>query len=280
MRRILGMVALVFAVVGSPRDARAWGDQGHRAVGELAFRLLSEPAQRALREALTDQGYDSLAEAATWPDTYARRFPEFDPMKPLHYVDVDPRAPGYDRERDCPTGCVVTALAQFMTLLESHDPPLSIGERRRTIYWVAHLMGDIHQPLHIAHPDNKGGVSTLVWFFDAKDKRNAHWVWDQGLIRQRPLTPPAGTDSEPPYRALADELMSSLKPDDRVRFSRTTDPVAIANEGLSLARRYAYLQAGDRVDVAYEKSRWPIVRAQLQKAGVRLAAVLEKALNP
>jgi hypothetical protein len=191
---------------------------------------------------------------------------------------VDPRAPSYDRQRDCENGCVVTALAQFMSLLQSSDPPLSLAERRRAIYWVAHLMGDIHQPLHIAHPDNKGGVSTLVWFFDAKDKRNAHWVWDQGLIRQRPLDPGAAPDSTPPYRALADQLLSSLKPGDRVRFARTTDPEAIANEGLSLARRYAYLQAGDRVDVAYEKSRWPVVHVQLQKAGVRLAAVLEKAL--
>src|SRR5262245_13542434 len=140
MRRMLGTALLALVFAGSPRDARAWGDEGHRAVGELAFRLLSEPAQRAVREALPDTGYDSLAEAATWPDTYARRFPEFDPMKPLHYVDVDPRAPSYDRERDCPAGCVVTALAQFLSLLESHDPPLSLAERRRTIYWVAHLM--------------------------------------------------------------------------------------------------------------------------------------------
>jgi hypothetical protein len=270
---------LALAIAASPRAARAWGDEGHRAIGELAFRLLSETAQRRVREALTDPGYESLAEAATWPDTFARRFPEFDAMKPYHYVDVDPRAPRYDRQRDCANGCVVTALTQFMSLLESPDQPLSAGERRRAIYWVAHLMGDIHQPLHIAHPDNKGGVSTLVWFFDAKDKRNAHWVWDNGLIQQRPRADPPRPDSDPPYRALADELLSSLTPGDRVRFARTTDPEAIVNEGLSLSRRNAYLQSGDHVDAAYEKSRWPIVRVQLQKAGVRLAAVLEKALG-
>ncbi len=78
-------------------------------------------------------------------------------MKPFHYVNVDARAPSYQRERDCKNGCVVTALAQFIALLESDDPPLSLAERRRAIYWTAHFMGDIHQPVHIAHPDGRGG---------------------------------------------------------------------------------------------------------------------------
>ncbi len=47
--------------------ARAWGDDGHRVVGELAWRRLSPAAQAAVGEALTDPGYESLAEAATWP---------------------------------------------------------------------------------------------------------------------------------------------------------------------------------------------------------------------
>jgi len=58
-----------------------------------------------------------------------------------------------------------------------------------------------------------------------------------------------------------------------------TSPEALANEGLSVARRYAYLQSGDHVDEAYEKTHWPIVAEQLQKAGVRLATVLESALG-
>src|SRR5512140_3288141 len=49
--------------------ARAWGDDGHRVVGELAWRRLSPVAQTAVSEALTEHGYESLAEAATWPDT-------------------------------------------------------------------------------------------------------------------------------------------------------------------------------------------------------------------
>ena len=263
--------------------AQAWGDDGHRAVGELGFRYLGAEARAKVQEALTEPGYETLAEAATWPDTYARRHPEYDPMKPFHYVNVDAMAPAYSRRRDCANGCVVTALTQFIALLENDDPPLSLGERRDAIYWIAHLMGDIHQPLHVAHPDGKGGTATLLGFFEAKDKRSAHWIWDFGLIERRPTPHPGGgaiaTRDVAEFRALADQLQAELTPSARRAFERTTSPEALANEALALSRRYAFLTRTDHVGEAYERTRWPIVSQQLQRAGVRLAAVLEHALG-
>ena len=263
-------------------NARAWGDDGHRVVGELGWRYLTPTARARVSEALTEPGYESLAQAATWPDTFARRFPEYDPMKPFHYVNVDATAKSYRRERDCANGCIVTALTQFIALLES-DPGLSLRERRRAIYWIAHFMGDIHQPLHIAHPDRKGGSATLLRFFEAPDRRSAHWIWDFGLLERRP-PPPSSVSvlaaDQPAYHTLADELQVGLTPGKVSAFQRTLSPEALANEGLALSRRYAYLQSTGTVDAAYESSRWPIVAMQLQKAGARLAAVLNHALDP
>jgi hypothetical protein len=271
------------AVLAVAPKAKAWGDDGHRVVGEIAWRYLTPAAQAAVSESLTDPGYASLAEAATWPDTFAKRDPTYDPMRGFHWVNVDATAAQYRRERDCASGCVVTALAQFVWLLESSDPPLSVSERRRSVYWIAHLMGDIHQPLHIAHPDGRGGISTLVGFFEAPDKRNAHWIWDVGLIERRPPAP-AGLPAElareqPVYRAIADELTAGLSAPRVAALQRLTSPEAIADEGLLLARRAAFLKASDHVDAAYEKRSWPIVVEQLQKAGLRLAAVLNRALS-
>ncbi len=264
------------------QKAHAWGDDGHRAVGELAYRYLSPEAQSAVSAALTEDGYRTLADAATWPDTFARRFPEYDAMKPFHYVNVDARAPSYSATRDCPSGCVVSVLGQHLELLSSDDPPLTLAGRRFSIYWIAHLMGDLHQPLHVAHPDARGGTRTLLRFFDAPDLRSAHWIWDFGLFERRP--PPAAADSEriatdqPVYRALADELALGLLAAKRREYQRTLSPEAITNEVLALSKRYAYLQSQDHVDAAYEQARWPIVKQQLQRAGARLAAVLERAL--
>ena len=259
--------------------AQAWGDDGHRVVGELAFRYLSPRAQAAVSEALTEPGYETLAEAATWADTYARRFHEYDAMKPFHYVNVAAKAAAYQRERDCPNGCVVTALTQLLALLDAR--PDSLAERRQTIYWVAHFMGDIHQPLHVAHPDGKGGTATMLAFFDAPDKRSAHWIWDFGLIEHRPLpsSAPTSAGEQSVFRSLADQLAASLGKNQARAYQRTTSPEALANEGLQVARRYAFLNSSDHVDASYESSRWPVVAEQLQKAGVRLAAVLEHALG-
>lgn len=253
-------------------------------VGEIAWRYLGPSAQAAVSESLTEPGYATLAEAATWPDTFARRDPAYDAMKPLHYVNVEATAAQYRRERDCPNGCVVTALAQFVWLLQSSDPPLGLSERRRCIYWIAHLMGDIHQPLHIAHPDGKGGNTTLLRFFELPDKRNAHWIWDSGLIERRPPAPAAiatrVASDQPGYRALADELLASLSARQVAALQRVTTAEALANEGLLVARRSAFLNVTDHVDDAYERRSWPIVAQQLRKAGVRLAAVLNDAFGP
>jgi hypothetical protein len=264
-------------------EAFAWGDDGHRVVGEIAWRYLTPEARAAVAEALTEPGYETLAEAATWPDTFARRYPVYDPMKPFHYVNVDSTAAQYRRERDCPNGCVVTALAQFMTLLDSRDPPLSLAERRRSIYWLAHFMGDIHQPLHVSHPDGKGGISTVLRFFELPDKRNAHWIWDSGLIERRPPPSPAIAASresdQPAFRVLTDELVAGLEATDVAQMQRVTAAEAIANEGLLLARRWAFLKTTDHVDEAYAKRSWPIVVQQLKRGGLRLAAVLNRALG-
>lgn len=263
--------------------ARAWGDDGHRAIGELAFRYLGAEAREAVAEALTEPGYTTLAEAATWPDTYARRHAEYDAMKPFHYVNVSAKAVSYSRARDCENGCVVTALAQFISLLEGDDPPPTLNERRYAIYWIAHLMGDIHQPLHVAHPDGRGGTATLLAFFDEPEPRSAHWIWDSGLIERRPLTPVAGPAPAgapvPAFRSLADQLELQLTPSRRRAFERVTSPEALVNEALALSRRSAFLTSQDRVDSGYERARWPVVTEQLQKASVRLAVVLERALG-
>lgn len=252
--------------------ARAWGDEGHRVVGEIAWRHLGPAARQAVTQSLSEPGYATLAEAATWPDTYARLHHEYDALKPFHYVNVAADADAYVRARDCPNGCVVMALEQWVTLLGRHDPAPSADERRSYIYWIAHLVGDIHQPLHVAHPDGRGGTATLLTFFGESAQRSAHWIWDVGLIERRPL-------ARGDYRVLADALLSGSKPEQLRAWQRTTSPEALANEALRLGKRHAFARAGQQVDDAYERTRWPIVAEQLLKAGVRLAAILDRSLG-
>lgn len=283
--RFFVTLGLVATQLGITQAARAWGDDGHRVVGELAWQQLNVEARASVAECLSDPGYETLAEAATWPDTFARRFREYDAMRSFHYVNVDAKAPSYSAKRDCPDGCVVTVLGQFVSLLAGKDPPLSLKERRFSIYWIAHLVGDIHQPLHVAHPDGKGGTATQVFFplsGEAK-KPNAHWVWDIGLIDQRPAAPLSGSGvgdkSTSEWRALATLLLAEMQPGRARAWQQVTSPEAYANEGLALAKRHAFMKADQVVDAAYVEAKWPIVAQQLQKAGARLAGILNGALG-
>jgi len=284
-------LGLVGALLGVATTARAWGHDGHRVVGELAWHQLSTEARASVAECLSDPGYETLAEAATWPDTVARRFREYDAMAPFHYVNVDSKAQSYNAQRDCPNGCVVNVLGQFVTLLGSKEPPLSLKERRFSIYWIAHLVGDIHQPLHVAHPDGKGGTATQVFFpfpgvLGQAAKPNAHWVWDVGLIEQRPAAlqssesaPEIKSEEPSHWRALAASLLADMKPARAKAWQQVTSPEAYANEGLALARRHAFMKSDQVVDAAYVETKWPIVAQQLQKAGARLAGILNRVLS-
>jgi hypothetical protein len=201
-------------------------------------------------------------------------------MKPFHYVNVDPQAGAYVAARDCPNGCVVSALDDFSALLGS-EPPLSLSERRFAIYWVAHLVGDIHQPLHVAHPDGKGGTATPVLFFGEAQRPNAHWVWDVGLIEHRPPELAFAASKDPPaWRALGESLAASITPAQLRSWRAATSAEAWATESLALSRREAFLTPGAVIDAAYEARHWPSVAQQLEKAGVRLAALLERTLGP
>jgi len=273
------------AGMAAPRQAMAWGNDGHRIVGDIAWHFLKPKTKAAVRDYLTDPNYANLADAATWPDTYARRFKKYDNMKPLHFVDVSPQATGYMASRDCPRACVVTALDKYIGVLSSADDDSAASWRnhQQALYWVSHFVGDIHQPLHVAHPDMHGGNSTQVLFFGQSEK--AHWVWDTGLITklELPFRVPADRDDdaeeETLWQDLSYSLWSELTPEQVKAWQSNLSPKDWANETFAVAKQQAFLKANDTVDAGYVTSRTATLRQQLQRAGVRLAAVLNQSLG-
>jgi hypothetical protein len=278
MRKAAFLGVVLAAVLARPLPARAWGDDGHRVIGEIAAHYLEPRAARAVQDCLTEADFSTLADAATWADVYARRVPTYAWANPLHYVNVAPDAARYVESRDCPNGCVVTAIRRYRALLGEPGVDLAARKRRQeALYFLVHLVGDIHQPLHVAHPDGRGGNATLVPFFG--ESKKAHWVWDDGLLLRGPKESAAGAASsgaatQRRWEELAFALRLAIEPAQRVVWQKDLDPEHWANESLALAKQHAFLKVGQAVDAAYVATRWVVVRRQLQKAGVRLAAVL------
>jgi hypothetical protein len=258
----------------APAAGLAWGPDGHRISGEIAWRNLTPRAKEAVRGLLPEGPWDTLAEASTWADTYAREHPrEWRWLDPLHYVNADPRGGAVHAGRNC--GCVVGAIEIQADRLR--DPKASHDDKIEALRLVAHFVGDVHQPLHVAHPDGRGGTTVDVRF-DGK-RMTLHQLWDSGLLERRLRERRRGRG--PRWRAHAQSLADAVSASERAQWGASREPNAWASESLLLARAYTFsVHEDDALGDAYYERSLPVVEQRLQQAGVRLAALLNAIFDP
>lgn len=239
----------------------SWFDKGHRIVGLIAAAELSAEARTAV-ERILPQG-TTLADAAVWPDHEGRSLRDFDP---LHYVSITDGASGYDRTRDCPErNCMVEALRWFSAVLADRNSPIAM--RRLALRYVAHLVGDMHQPLHAGRAKDRGGVDFQVSYQGATT--NLHYFWDKNIVDLEP-----GDEQE-----IAHRLMANITAKERLEW-QAGGPERWTDESLSLVRSHAYdTEPGAEVSEAYVEKARPVVRTRLAQAGVRLGWLLNNAFR-
>jgi hypothetical protein len=239
----------------------SWYDKGHRIVGLIAEANLTAEARKTIEEILAKNM--TLADAAVWPDHEGRSIRDFDP---LHYVSIPESAGGYDQGRDCPErNCMVEALKWFSAVIADKNSPIMV--RRVALYYVAHLVGDMHQPLHAGRAGDGGGIDIPVSYRGATT--NLHFFWDTNLVELE-------TETE---EEIAKRLTANLTEEERLKW-QAGDPTRWTNESLVLVRSHAYNTgtSGELSDDYVENAR-PIVRIRLAQAGLRLAWLLNSALK-
>lgn len=241
--------------------AFSWFDKGHRVVGLIARANLTAEARKQIEKILPRSM--TLADAAIWPDHEGRSIRDFDP---LHYASVAENASGYDQARDCPRrNCMVEALKWFLAVVADENAPIMV--RRQALYYVAHLTGDMHQPLHAGRAKDAGGTEIRVSY--RGETTNLHFFWDTNLVEME-----TGTDEE-----VAKRLTVNLTEEERLKW-QSGDPTQWTNESLMLAKSYAYNTgpSAELSDEYVERAR-PIVRTRLAQAGIRLAWLLNSVLK-
>ncbi len=273
LTRCLGLatVALLFA----PALASAWGAAGHQAVGEIASHYLTPEAEAKLQGVLSAAGYDSLAEAGYWADAHARLFERYREYGRRHYVNVDPTAQRVDLDRDCPEDCILAALEVLAAGFR--ETGRATGARGDDLRFLVHFVEDLHQPLHVSHPDDRGGNETPVSLFGRE--MNLHWAWDGGLIDRRLADygerQGVGWRSDRRWERWAYDLRLEIGPEEIRAWTATLDPVDWAEESLRLARRYTFeVEPGAALDESYYEETIPVVEERVKVAGVRLASLL------
>ncbi len=116
MRRVGVRCFVLGLILTVPLSASAWGTKGHRVVASIGEDLLPPEARREATN-LLDPG-TTLADISTWADEVRSSRPN---TGPWHYVNIPRGAAGYNAQRDCGRGCVVSAIEQSLRLLQ--DPP-------------------------------------------------------------------------------------------------------------------------------------------------------------
>jgi len=163
---------------------------------------------------------------------------------------------------------VVVKTEGFLAVLR--DPKADRTTKAEALKYVVHFIGDLHQPLHDEDDRDKGGNTRHVIFDGRPD--NLHWIWDTGLLEHINRNP----------EALAGELESRITPQDREKWVRgSIEDWSL--EGHRLAQSVAYGDLSNEnpatITPAYEQQADPVIELQLEKAGVRLAYVLDVALH-
>ena len=255
------LTAFIVLGVQALTSAHAWYDKGHRIVGLIAHANLTPEARKEIESILTRT--ITLADAAIWPDHAGRSIKDFDP---LHYVRVPENASGYDQARDCPEkNCMVEALKWFSAVAGDKNAP--VMTRRLALYYVAHIVGDMHQPLHAGRAADRGGIDIRVSYKGATT--NLHFFWDTNLVELE-----TGNEEE-----LAKRLTANLTEEERRKW-QAGDPAQWTNESLTLVRSHAYnIGTSPELSDQYVEKARPVVRRRLAQAGIRLAWLLNSVLK-
>jgi S1/P1 Nuclease len=256
------LAAAVFSLLWPCRTGFGWGREGHRIVALIAEHYMTGEALTKASNLLAGNTIDSRA---SWADDYRRDHPE---TGRWHYIDIPLADSKIDLSRECPDGdCVIVKTEQFVAVLR--DPKAERTAKTEALKYVVHFVGDLHQPLHDEDDNDEGGNMRHAIFDGRPD--NLHWIWDTGLLEHINRSP----------EALAVELESRITRQDREKWVRgSIEDWALEGR---LARAVAYEDLPDTnpapITPAYERQADPAIELQLEKAGVRLAYVLDHALQ-
>jgi hypothetical protein len=304
------MSLLYLFVVGLFGCCAAWGPDGHTIVAHIADYLVSPEVANVIRSDLYNV---SLSNASGWCDNY-RKIDVGRWSASLHYINYQGKACKFDWGTDCKNDwCNAGAIVNYTK--QVFDRSTSTDDRFFALKFVIHMVGDIHQPLHVSSADNLGGNAIKLGrpvfskTFEPSAGSNLHSVWDTTLLVEE--INELGSKAEqadqmlsgpPPYhnwQVLADLLEKRMdaewgpkKEEWRKTVAGSRDEVTlraglstVAQESAELGCEYAYnyangsaVQEGDVLQRDYYLRARPIVEQQLAKGGARLAQLLEEAL--
>lgn len=315
---------LSLSVVSLAQGAFAWSPPGHEQIADIAWTRLNERAKREVAAILAagdpkfrpnragETGLRrAFRRAATFPDVikgdtstqYEATIvtlndlwsPRTDPLvgereklrcKTWHYYDTPIRFSG--TEPRVARSNALAALTHARGELTRHQQSRSPNRRLQCwwLYWITHVVGDLHQPLHCAEDfkfhsdgDEGGNLFLLKRSASGGQKPRLHGYWDGGIDRAKQMGREVGLSA-------GVEEVTRRWTEDRGLAPGTSavenlDVASWIRNGavLAEARVYMNIEPDTAPSSEYVNGHVDLCKRQAVLAGFRLAQLLNESLG-
>ncbi len=225
-------------------------------VGKIASQYLKSSTKRKIKKLLNNQSLDFVS---TYGDEI-KSDKRYNKLYTWHYINI-PLESDYETSEKNPNGDLVTGINHCLEVIKNDAS--SDDDKAFYLKLLIHFMGDLHQPMHVGLAEDKGGNDFKVqWFY--KDS-NLHAVWDGDMIDSYGMS----------YSELANNANALNK--NQVKAIQKGTLVDWVNDTHQLTRNvYANVKPNENLRYNYNYDNFENLRTQLQKAGIRLAKVLNE----
>jgi len=253
MRVLFAAVLLIISLPG-----QAFSKTGHQLICDMAYQQASEDTRLQIDNLLKHTAYSDFGPACSWADDI-RLQPEFAWSSPHHYVNMR-RGETAVNMAHCPKqGCILSAINDMQQRLQQNNTDW------QALLFLAHHLGDLHQPLHVSFLEDLGGNRTAVYFLGLPN--NLHGVWDFALLKH------AGYETD---QTKASSLLHQITTAKKLDWQQG-DVLSWANESAAITVEvYQHYKPGMLLDEQYAKRYQPALELRVQQAAVRLAWVLDQ----
>jgi hypothetical protein len=249
------------SLLSLPFHSFGWGVTGHRVIGEIAENYLSPKAKSEIQKIL---GNESIAMASNWAD-FIKSDSTYKYLDPWHYINFE-KGLNYEQFKEVLKKDTAVDAYTKLNFLIAELKKKSLPKEKKQMYLrlLIHIVGDIHQPLHVSPIGTTGGNDIKVqWFGTAS---NLHRVWDSDLIDMQQLSYTEYTNYIN-HTTLAARKKLQADPLSKWLFESYT----IAQELLDEIK-----ENNPRLGYRYNYDHIHTLNVQLLKGGVRLAGLLNK----
>ncbi len=257
--KLLAAATLLMTMVST--NVFAWGTTGHRIVTEIAEKNLTKKAKKNIAKLLDNQ---KLAYFANYPD-FVKSNPNYKEMDSWHYLNLEADLTKEECFEAIENSTDKNLYKRALLLIDElgTKDKFQKDQLQEKLYYLIHMIGDAHQPMHMGRPSDLGGNKITVEYFG--QRTNIHTVWDSKLV-----------DDEKYSYTEYTEVLNVLTKDQKKSLQAGSIKDWLYESHLKANAIYKEVENNRTLRYEYQYNNKNILEGQLQRAGLRLAKILNE----